>query len=316
MRLIARITLASVLGACSQARPQPADDGAFARQLDAMHRMTSCVNAGDASGYAGVYADDAVIAIAGAGELRGRRAIEEHEVELLREFPGARLSFCAMWQQGAQAAVHYAVDWHGGDRAMGHEGLLFFRFLPSGLVAEERRYVDSLTPMAQMGALGPVEVRPLPEPCASLQSFVASGSPEEEANVAAVKAALGALDSGDERAFLERLAEDAVVDDLTRPHPAAGREEVRAWFASWTRAFPDATSRVTSALGAGDGVAIELVAKGTHNGTAGLVPASDRPFEVHRALIARVRGGKIVRLSLFANGKELAEAVGRWPLPR
>ena len=37
---------------------------------------------------------------------------------------------------------------------------MFYRFDPTGLIVEERRYLDSLTPMAQLGLLGcsvPVE---------------------------------------------------------------------------------------------------------------------------------------------------------------
>jgi hypothetical protein len=45
---------------------------------------------------------------------------------------------------------------------MGHEGLLFYRLHPSGLIEEERRYLDSLTPMAQLGLLGALPARPLP----------------------------------------------------------------------------------------------------------------------------------------------------------
>ena len=63
------------------------------RQISAVTEMMQAVNAGDAKRYARLYAQDAVIMIHGSGELKGRGAIEQHEVELLREFPGARLAF-------------------------------------------------------------------------------------------------------------------------------------------------------------------------------------------------------------------------------
>jgi len=129
--------------------------------ITVLNEMTRTVNAGDAAGYARLYAEDAAITIHGGGVLAGRAAIQAHEVELLSEFPGTRLAFYDVWQSGPLAVVHYAVNGPtGAGKPMGHEGLLFYRFLPSGLIAEERRYMDTLTPMAQLGALGPGPARP------------------------------------------------------------------------------------------------------------------------------------------------------------
>src|SRR5687768_13641370 len=94
-------------------------------QEAALTRMTSTVNAGDAKGYASVYAPSAVITIHGGSRLDGRDAIEQYEVDLLREFPGTRLAFYTMWRKDTLAVVHYAVRGPGPQgRSMGHEGLL------------------------------------------------------------------------------------------------------------------------------------------------------------------------------------------------
>src|ERR1700730_12596799 len=70
------------------------------RQIATLTEMVNAVNAGDAKRYATLYAQDALITIYGSGELKGRGAIEQYEVELLREFPVARLAFYAVWQKG------------------------------------------------------------------------------------------------------------------------------------------------------------------------------------------------------------------------
>ena len=67
------------------------------QHVTALTEMIQTVNPGDATRYARLYAQDAVITIHGSGELKGRGAIEQHEVELLREFPGARLAFYTIW---------------------------------------------------------------------------------------------------------------------------------------------------------------------------------------------------------------------------
>ncbi len=286
------------------------------RQITALTQMINAVNAGDAQRYARLYAQDAVITIYGGGELKGRGAIEQHEVKLLREFPGTRLAFYSIWQKGAVAVVHYGVNGRTpGGQPMGHEGLLFYRFHPSGLIEEEHRYLDSLTPMAQIGMLGTTPARAVPTLPTELKVHVARSSPEEEVNVAIVTASFATLDSKNEPAFLATIADDAVLDELIHPQPFIGQRNVRAWFETWTKAIPGATSEITAILGVGEFVLVETVVRGTLKGPLGRLLASNKPFAVHRAAIVQVRDGKLTFVSGFMNGKELAEAVDQWPPP-
>jgi ketosteroid isomerase-like protein len=286
------------------------------RQVAALTEMMDSVNAGDANRYARLYAPDAVITIFGGGVLKGRGAIEEHEIELLREFPGARLGFYAMWQKGPLAVVHYAVNGRTpSGQAMGHEGLLFYRFRPSGPIAEEHRYMDSLTPMAQLGMFGPLPARPLPTLPSELKAHVAQGSPKENENVALARGSLAALDSKNQEAFLSSIAEDAVLEEMIDQRPFVGKRNVKAWFETWTGAVPDARFEITTIIGIGEFVLMEMVVHGRLNGSLGPVSASNREFAVHRAVIVQVQNGKLTRIWGFMNGKELAEAVGQWPLP-
>jgi ketosteroid isomerase-like protein len=284
------------------------------RQITALNEMMNAVNAGDAKRYARLYARDAVITIYGGGELKGRGAIEQYEVNLLREFPGTRLAFYSVWQKGALVVVHYGVNGRtSGGQSMGHEGLLFYRFDPSGLIEQEHRYLDSLTPMVQMGMLGATPARAMPKLPTGLKVHVARSSPEEEVNIAIVTASFTALDSKNEPAFLATIAADAVLDELMLPQPFIGERNVKAWFETWTTAVPDATTEITSILGVGEFVLLEAVVRGTLKGPFGRLVASNKPFSVHRAAIVQVKHGKLNRVSGFMNGKELAEAVGQWP---
>ena len=166
------------LGACMMASGALGAGAGVNRQAAALHEMMRAVNAGDAAAYARVYAEGAVITIHGGGVLSGRRAIEAYEIDLLREFPGTQLAFYDFWQSGAAVVVHYGVDGRTpAGQAMGHEGLLFYRFEPSGLIADERRYLDSATPMAQLGLLGPSPARPRPALPRTMQAHLAGSSP-------------------------------------------------------------------------------------------------------------------------------------------
>jgi uncharacterized protein (TIGR02246 family) len=280
----------------------------------ALTEMMRSVNAGDAARYARLYAEDAVITIHGGGALEGRSAIEKYEVELLREFPGARLAFYDVWQRGTDAVVHYAVNGRTpAGQSMGHEGLLFYRFAPGGLILEERRYLDSLTPMAQLAALGPGPTRALPTLPAEMKAHASQGLASEAANVTLVRAAFAALDAKKQAEFLAKLAPDAAIDEMIESQPSSGRPGVTAWYDRWTSAVPDARTELTAVLGAGDSVLVEAVVRGTLKAPLGRLHAADKPFAVHRAAIVEVRGGKIARLTFFMNGKELAQAVGQWP---
>ena len=286
------------------------------RQRTALTHMMDAVNAGDARRYASLYAQDAVITIFGGGELKGRDAIEQYEEELLREFPGARLAFYSVWHSGINAVVHYGVNGRTpGGKAMGHEGLLFYRFHPSGLIGEEHRYLDSMTPMAQMGVFGTTRARVLPTLPTELKTYIARSSPDEQKNIAIVRASVSALDSKNEATFLATIADDSVFDELIEAQPFIGKRNVKAWFDNWTRAVPDATTEITTILGVGEFVLLKTVVRGTLKGSLGRLVASNTPFVVHRGAIVRVKDGRLTRISAFMNSKEIAEAVGQWPPP-
>lgn len=284
------------------------------RQAAALTEMMRAVNAGDARGYAAVYAPDARITIYGGGELKGREAIERYEADLLREYPGTRFAIYSVWQRSMSAVVHYGVSGRtAAGQAMGHEGLLFYRFRPSGEIEEERRYLDSMTPMAQMGLLGAHPARHLPTLSTEMNNYVARRTHGEDQNVALVTSSLTSLELKNREAFLITLADDAVIDELIQPEPYAGKQKVKVWFDMWTTAIPDARSEITSIIGVGDFVLVESVVRGTLKGPLGGVAAANRPFSVHRAEILQMKDGKLARISAFMNGKELAEAVGQWP---
>lgn len=228
MTAVAAVVAAGACAANWTRRPsRQREVGIEQRQLAALVQMADAVNAGDAGRYASVYAPNAVITIYGSGKLQGRDAIEQHEVELLREFPGTRLAFYTLWQREALAVVRYGVNGKTArGEPMGHEGLLFFRFDPSGLIVEEHRYLDSLTPMAQMGMLGGAAARALPVLPARMEVLVAEDSQREKKNAAVVTATLAAMDSENEPAFLSTLAHDPVVDELIYTEPFTGKQEV------------------------------------------------------------------------------------------
>lgn len=290
----------ATLAACSSA---PSSEGGV------LQAMMAAVNAGDAHAYAELYSEDAVIAIHGTGEVRGRAAIEQHEVDLLRQYPGARFAIYDAWRidGGARIVAHYGVSCTTPDgKKMGHEGLLFFRLLPTGAIAEEHRYQDALTPMAQLGLLPGLEARPVPRLPATMRERESPGGslslrPDGHAWFAA-------WDAGD---LLRNGAvpDDVVVDALFDARPGAGKAEAQALCAAWHRAVPDATTTITWEHRSANGpLLVEAEVTGTLQGDVGPLRGCGRRFTIHRAAI--FDGFNII--DCF-NRKELAMAVGQWP---
>jgi uncharacterized protein (TIGR02246 family) len=302
------MVLLTIVGHLALIIAQPAD-----AQLAALNQMMATVNAGDAAGYARLYAPDAVITIYGTGELKGRAAIEAHEVELLRQFPGARLAFSDVWQDGRRAVVRYMINARTATgQAMGHEGLLFFRFDTAGAITEEHRYQDSLTPMAQLGALRATAFRAPPPLPATFTTHVAGRSPQEQSNAAVVADLFAAINAGRQSEARSLFAADAAIDEVFLPQPFTGTDAPGAWLQAWA----DAGTKldVATLLPIGADVLVESAARGTLARNLGLVPASTRPFSIRRGFIIRLRNGEITSVAAFVNGKEIAESTGSWPI--
>lgn len=274
--------------------------------------MMRTVNAGDAKAYAKLYASNAKIIIYGGETPEGRAAIEQYEVELLAQFPGVDFRIFDVWLDGTDRAVaRYGVYGQAGDKPMGHEGLLFYRFDSSGSIAEERRYLDSLTPMAQLGALGPGSVRKLPDLPRSMRLQVSS---PQQTKIELAKSIVTAVEDGKLATVRAALAESAVLDDMSETEPRIGSAAVLDCFAGWERATAGAKTEVSTVIAAGDQVLIESATRGILRNGLGRVPASTKPFLIHRAWIIEIAEGKVKRITVFMNGKELAESTGNWPL--
>ena len=71
---------------------------------------------------------------------------------------------------------------------------------------------------------------------------------------------------------------------------------------------------MTRILPIDDVVLVETTMKGKLQQPFGGVSASEVPFSIHRGFLFRISSGKVTELWSFMNRKELAEAVGQWPM--
>ncbi|MEJ1192668.1 ester cyclase [Pseudarthrobacter sp. NPDC055928] len=122
------------------------------------------VNAHDAKAFAATYAADAVVHDPLYPQpLKGRDAIEQDMVELLRAFPDARVTVGPLLQDGETVAGEYTLrGTHLGPLAspegeipatgnsIDNSGAVFSKFNADGEVIEERRYYDAAGLLAQI----------------------------------------------------------------------------------------------------------------------------------------------------------------------
>ena len=309
------VRVALVLATAAVILPGPAHVMAqMAPQHAALITMRDAVNRGEAGRYAAVYSPSASIVIYGTAELSGRAAIAKHEVDLLAQFPGARFELYEVWHAGRQVAAHYAVNAPTPSKqVMGHEGLLFFTFNAAGEIEREHRYQDSLTPMAQLGALSNAPRRPIPVLESTWRSHDAGGA-AGPGHVAAARHLLAALHRGQRGEVMAALSAAATIDELMLSEPFTGAGGAERWLEA-IGAFADSTFDIATIYGAGQHVLIEGVLHARIDRPFGLIKPSAQRISVHRALaIEFEHGGRVRGIKAFMNGKELAEAAGQWPI--
>ncbi|MHA7290024.1 ester cyclase [Arthrobacter sp. MDT3-24] len=132
---------------------------------DAIARAIEAANTHDAKAFAATYAADAVVHDPLYPQpLKGRDAVEQDMVELLRAFPDVSLTVGPLFQDGETFAAEYTLrGTHQGPLASPggeiaatgksfiNNAAVFSKFNAEGEVTEERRYYDVAGLLAQLG---------------------------------------------------------------------------------------------------------------------------------------------------------------------
>ncbi|QDG67954.1 ester cyclase [Pseudarthrobacter sp. NIBRBAC000502772] len=132
---------------------------------DAIAKSVEALNSHDAKAFAAAYAADAVVHDPSYPQpLKGRDAIEQDVVDLLRAFPDVSLTVGPVLQDGETFAAEYTLrGTHQGPLALPggeipatgksfiNNAAVFSKFNTDGEVTEESRYYDVAGLMAQLG---------------------------------------------------------------------------------------------------------------------------------------------------------------------
>jgi uncharacterized protein (TIGR02246 family) len=276
------------------------------------------LNGHDPKMFASVYADDAVISVAGLNEVKGREAIAQNMAEWFEVFSKAKLGFSRVWVKGDTMVLEWVINGthhgelfgvKGTEQPIGHYGLSVVTFDADGKVARENRYGELGSVMTQVGAAGTkAKPRPVPEVPAAPETILAKG--DEDKNVDVAKAALTALENKKEEAFTAVLTDDVEQDGVFHLETSKGKEGAKKFYKSFTGAFPDAKFEVTRALGIGDYAIVESTLKATQKGALGTIQPTKRPIAVHLVDIFKIKDGKVSRAWTYQNSLEMQQQLG------
>ena len=276
------------------------------------------LNGHDPKVFASVYADDAVISVAGLNEVSGREAIAQNMAEWFEVFSKAKLGFSRVWVKGDTMVLEWVINGthhgelfgvKGTEQPIGHYGLSVVQFNADGKVVRENRYGELGSVMTQVGAAGgKAKPRPIPEVPSAPETIVAKG--DEDKNVEVAKAALTALENKKEDAFTAVLTDDVEQDGVFHLETSKGKEGAKKFYKSFTTAFPDAKFEVTKAVAIGDYAIVESTLRATHKGALGTIQPTKKPIAVHLVDIFKIKDGKVARAWTYQNSLEMQQQLG------
>lgn len=279
----------------------------------------------DAKKMASVYAENAVIKMAGMPDMTGREAVATMHQKMFDAFSNSKGSASRIWIKGDVVVTEWQmVGTHSGEfmgikateKPVGWNGVSVTWYDQDGLRKEEHSYMDTMTLMAQIGkAPKGMKARAIPALAQKPEVFVSKGDDAETKNMETAKVAFGAFEKKDANAFVGTMADNVEWDDMTQPVTSKGKAESKKFFEMMTKAFPDTKAEVKNVWAFGDYVIVEEVMTGTHKGDFMGIKATKKAVNVHGLDIVQVKDGKAVHGWSYMNAGEMAMQLGLVPDP-
>jgi steroid delta-isomerase-like uncharacterized protein len=276
------------------------------------------LNGHDPKMFASVYAEDALISVAGLNEVNGRAAVEQNMAEWFETFSKAKLGFSRVWVKGHAMILEWVINGthhgelfgvKGTEQPIGHYGLSIVHFNNDGKVEREDRYGELGAVMTQVGAAGAkVKPRAIPEVPAAPETIIAKG--DEEKNLDVAKVVLTALENKKEADFTAALTDDIEQDGVFHLETSKGKDGAKKFFKGFTTAFPDAKFDVKKAFAIGDYAIVMSTMTATHKGALGTIQATKKPVAVHLVDIFKIKDGKVARAWTYQNSLEMQQQLG------
>jgi steroid delta-isomerase-like uncharacterized protein len=321
-----------VLGACSASTPStpppaPIDWKAFQAKpvATAATKVLTNKERAVAEAYAGALSSPAFAKLSpmldedvrctfpGQDDAHGRDAVlHAHEV-LFGAFDERVVGMIRIFRTDSTQAVEWALsgtqtkEWlsvPAKKKSVVIRGLTLLWTKDDGSITDIHIYFDVAMAKAQLG-VGPKELLALPAP--SMPSgapavYEQTGSADEKTSVAGGRAAIDALESDDEAAYVDTKTDDTQYFSLEKAQPEVGKEAARAYFKAIRRQIAQLDTTIDNAWGVGNFSVLEYSIAGEQTAPIGWIPMH-RNTVVHFdvAQVNEVRSGKVARIWRYDN---------------
>jgi ketosteroid isomerase-like protein len=294
--------------------PDPPKPSLAELQKTALMSAAMALNSHDAKGVAAAYADDALISVAGLNDLSGKAQIQSNMQEWFDTFSKVKVGWSRVWTKNDVMVLEWVLNGthtgelfgvKGTDQPIGHLGLSILTFDQDGHVKAEHRYGDLGTVMAQVTGKG---AKPIPQVPAAPEMIPSTGAPDEDAKVEVVKSVYASLEKKSEADFLGKLSDD--IEYEGHLGSVKRKPDAKKFFATFTKAFPDAKFEVASSWGFGDYAIVEYTLRATHKAPILGLAATNRKVIVHAVDVYKTKDGKVVKAQTYSNGLELLNQLG------
>ena len=168
------------------------------------------------------------------------------------------------------------------------------RFDEDGILTYQYSYFDSLTILAQIGALEPE-------------------APTEEELIALHQTHMAALGAHDVDQIMSFFTDDAIYDYVLLPAPMTTKEEIGAFFGNLFQAFPDYETTSEHLLVAGNIMVTEHTTTGTHQGEWSGIPATGNTVLGMHMDIFEFEGEKLKQATTYDNAASMLIQLGLMP---
>jgi steroid delta-isomerase-like uncharacterized protein len=283
-------------------------------QKTALVSAAMALNGHDAKKVSDAYTDDAVISVAGLNDLSGKAQIQSNMQEWFDTFSKVKVGWSRVWTKSDTMVLEWVLNGthtgelfgvKGTDQPIGHMGLSILTFDQDGHVKAEHRYGDLGTVMGQVTGKG---AKPIPQLPAAPEMIPSTGAPDEDAKADLAKSVYAALEKKSEADFLGKLSDD--IEYEGHLGSVKGKADAKKFFATFTKAFPDAKFEVSSSWGFGDYAIVEYTLRATHKAPIMGLAATNRKVIVHAVDVYKTKDGKVVKAQTYSNGLELMNQLG------
>jgi steroid delta-isomerase-like uncharacterized protein len=263
--------------------------------------------------------EDADFASPGLDSAHGRdQVIRAHDL-MFGAFDNRKMAQSRVWRTPSEQTVEWtfsgeqARDWSGvpaTHKTVTFKGVTLLWTKDNGSISDVHVYFDDAVVKAQLG-VGPKELLQLTPPASTpgaAQVFeqTPSGSADQTVNLNVVKSALDALESNNAPGYVGAMADDVEVYTSSRPAPARGKAEAKAYYNAMHKAIGQLDTTITGAWGVGHFAIVEYSIAGEQLGPLQWIPAQrDKVIRLELVDICEMRDQKIARIWRYDNPSQI-----------